>query len=115
MSGQVVYQAGLFGMAGDQVAGDVVDRCRAMLLEEPETRRDYKLAYLRYLKRYCDLDYWRARPWEEFEAWYVRRDVPDYRTVANRCQELIRADAGLRPPAEVMARRQKQRRQGRVR
>lgn len=45
----------------------------------------------------------------------VNSGAPSFRTVANRCQELMRADATLQPRAAVMQRRQAQRTQGRVR
>lgn len=115
---RVVYQAGFaeLGVAAE-VAGDIQERCRVMLLEEPRTRTNYKYAYLRYLVRYCGLGKVLASnlALRDFEAWYMSPEVPDYRTVANRCQELMRADASLKPPAAIATLRQRQRRQGKVR
>lgn len=53
---QTAYQPGFeaFGV-GVEVAGDVVDKCRLMLEEEPETREGYEYAWLRYLCRHCGL------------------------------------------------------------
>ena len=113
---RVTYQAGFaeLGVVAE-VAGDIQERCRVMLLEEPETREDYTVAYVRYLARYCGLD-------EAMKPWWGSEDLlaylqrwPSYRTVANRCQDLMRADASLKPSREVEEERQRQRRQGRVR
>lgn len=116
---RVVYQSGFPGLSEDQVAGDIVDKCRVMLAEEPDTRDDYERAWLRYLARYHGLDAalrnGRITSTEGLLHWIRELHVPGFRTVANRCQELIRADARLQPSAQVMERRQKQRRQGRVR
>lgn len=102
-----------------EVAGDVVDKCRAMLQEEPETRKDYMLAYVRYLVRYhptFSLDSLRRfTDAGELKAFLRRAGVPSFRTVANRCQDLMRAEWALKAPADVMEERQRQRRQGRVR
>lgn len=117
---RVVYQAGFAEMGvAAEVAGDIQERCRVMLLEEPRTRTNYKYAYLRYLVRYCGLGKLLASASNctirDFEKWYMSSEVPDYRTVANRCQELMRADASLKPAPEIETLRQRQRRQGRVR
>jgi hypothetical protein len=108
---RVAYQAGFVGWADDQVAGDIVDKCRAMLLEEPATREDYDLAWVRYLQRYHGLECHAA----DHLLDVLKAGAPGFRTVANRCQELMRADAGLQPRREVMVERQRQRTQGRVR
>ena len=110
----ITYQTAFPGLATDQVAGDIVEKCRLMLAEEPETRRDYTVAYVRYLVRYCGLEE-AMKPWwgsEDLLA-YLQR-CPSFRTIALRCQELMKSDANLRAPAGVTERRQKQRRQGRV-
>lgn len=108
MERQTVYQVSMFG--GEEVAGDVVDRCRAMLAEEPETREDYERAWLRYLARYHGL------PEATVESVLMCLErAPGFRTVANRCQELMRADASLQPGETVMRLRQAQRRQGPIR
>ena len=113
----IVYQVGLPGVAGDVVAGDVVYRCRVMLQEEPATRRDYWVAYLRYLARYHGFDavILRARSVADLLRFLVNPEIPKFRTVANRCQELMETHADLKPPADVVAKRQRQRKQGRIR
>ena len=109
MTEQVAYQASMFG--GEEIAGDVVDKCRAMLAEEPATREDYEYAWLRYLVRYHGL----SGPVLLDLMAVLGRGAPGFRTVALRCQEIMKGDASLQPPREVMQRRQEQRRQGRVR
>lgn len=114
---EIVYQSGFAEMGVRmRVAGNVVNRCRVMLIEEPKTREDYKYAYVRYLMREHGLaELLAGAPSEaEFEAWYMAEEVPDYRTVANRIQDLFRSEADLRPPAKVTALRKRQRTQGRV-
>jgi hypothetical protein len=115
----VAYQYGLLGVAPDCVAGDIIERCKAMLAEEPDTREDYERAWIRYLARYHDLDAairtGRIASANSLLDWLRLNHAPGFRTVANRCQELIRADASLQPKPEVMQRRQRQRKQGRVR
>ena len=111
MTMQVTYQTAFPGFAEDQVAGDVVDKCRVMLMEEPRTREDYELAWVRYLCRYHGLEVHAA----EHLLDVLWRGAPGFRTVANRCQELMRAESELRPGREVMEERQRQRTQGRVR
>jgi hypothetical protein len=119
MERTVVYQTAFPGLADDQVAGDIVDRCRLMLAEEPDTREDYERAWLRYLARYHDLDAalraGRIQSADQLVDWIQRGRCPGFRTVANRCQELMRADAGLQPGRQVMAERQRQRKQGKIR
>lgn len=105
----VAYQYSLFG--GEVVADDVVERVKAVLLEYPEARCDYDYLWLLYLQVYHELPaFVRAQVMQ-----CVLAGAPSYRTVANRAQELMRADASLQPAAEVMEHRQRQRRQGRVR
>ena len=106
---RVAYQVSMFG--GEVVADDVVMRCRDMLASVPSTREDYEVAWLTYLVRYHDLPAIAAL---QVEA-CLKKGAPSFRTVANRIQELMRADADLQPPREVMEYRQKQRRQGRIR
>lgn len=109
----VAYQTGFAALGvSAEVAGDIIDKCRAMLLEDPVTREDYEQAWLAYLVRYHGL------PLEAAQQilWCVQvSGAPGFRTVANRCQELMRADARLQPSRDVMEARQRQRRQGRVR
>jgi hypothetical protein len=113
---RVAYQTAFAGLADDQVAGDIPERCRVMLVEEPLTRRNYILAWLRYLARYHGLDdvIRRARTTADLFRFLDSPGIPSFRTVANRCQELMRADASLKPPPEVEAERQRQRTQGRI-
>lgn len=108
----VVYQVSMFG--GEVVAGNKVDRCRAMLEQEPETRNDYQYAYLRYLCLYHGLGEVLGSRYMAFQRWFLSQDVPDYGTIRNRCQELMQAHAELQPPAEIMEKRQRQRTQGRI-
>jgi hypothetical protein len=114
---RVVYQTAFAGLAEDQVAGDVPERCRVMLDSRPETRLDYTLAYFTYLDIYHDLD-WNLRTriasTNDLIRYLTAAGIPSFRTVANRCQELMRADASLKPPLQVEAERQRQRRQGRI-
>ena len=112
-----VYQTAMFDQP-PVIAGDIVDRCRAMLAEEPDTREDYERAWLRYLARYHDLDTalrtGKIQSAGAFLDWLRSARAPGFRTVANRCQEEMRADADLRPRPAVMDKRQAQRRQGRI-
>jgi hypothetical protein len=108
----ITYQTAFAGLADDQVAGDVPERCRVMLVEEPATRVDYERAWLRYLVRYHGLHQRTAAAVLEC---LDLSGAPSFRTVANRCQEIMCATAELRPPREVMEKRQRQRTQGRVR
>ena len=114
---RVAYQVAMFG--DPVVAGDIVDRCRAMLAEEPATREDYERAWLHYLALYHGLDSalraGRVCSVDTLLDWLRAVNAPSFRTVANRCQEEMRADASLQPDREVMDKRQRQRRQGRVR
>ena len=109
METTVAYQAGFPGLAEDQVAGNIEDRVRALLEMYPESRGDYQRLYFLYLRNFCGLGE-KVRDVEAFWRWFEK--VPDYRTVANRGQDLMRANARLQPDAKVMELRQRQRRQG---
>ena len=106
---RVAYQVSMFG--GEVVAGDIVHRVRALLAEYPQAREDYDYLWLLYLQTYHGLP--AAVRAEVMRV--VLGGAPAYRTIALRAQEIMRADADLQPPREVMEYRQKQRRQGRIR
>lgn len=112
---RVAYQTAFAGLASDQVAGDVIEKCRVMLMEEPATRTDYTRAYVRYLARYCNLDEAMKPWWRSDDLMAFLQQHPSYRTIALRCQELMKSDATLAAPAAVTQERQRQRRQGRIR
>ncbi len=112
MESKVTYQTAFPGLADDQVAGDIVEKVRILLREDPQTRSDYERLWLRYLIRFHGLGEYAAA------AVLTCLDLsgaPSFRTVANRAQEAMLADARLQPPRQVMEYRQRQRRQGRVR
>lgn len=112
----IIYQIAIPDLATDQVAGGIRAKCRAMLIEEPLTRTDYWIAYIRYLARYHDLDRLLRLKIHSAQAlidYLNSHGIPCFRDVANRCQELMRADADLKPPAAITNLRQKQRRQKR--
>jgi hypothetical protein len=113
-----VVQTAFAGLADDQVAGDIPERCRVLAAEDPDIRGDYGWAHLRYMARFHGLDEalhsGQIRSVEDLRCWMKANRVPSFRTVANRLQELFRANAELRPPPEIMQRRQKQRTQGRI-
>ena len=88
MEAKITYQTASPGLADDQVAGDVIDRVRLLLKEEPETRMDYERLWLRYLVRFHGLSAYVAG------AVLTCLDLsgaPDFQIVIACAQEAMRA------------------------